>query len=68
MDDSSLLKLRSQVRNLEAEMRSSQERLEEIKYEIDLKLQALLDECECLLSRVDPFSASGDSLVDWMGR
>jgi hypothetical protein len=68
MDDSSLLKLCSQVRNIEAEMRSIQKQLEEVKYEIDLKLQALLIERECLLSRVDPFSASGDSLADWMGR
>jgi hypothetical protein len=67
MDDSSLLKLCSQVRNIEAEMRSIQERLEEVKYEIDLKLHALLSERECLLSRVDPFSASGDSLADWIG-
>lgn len=68
MDDSSLLKLCSQVRNIEAEMRSIQERLEEVKYEVDIKLQALLYERECLLSRVDPFSASGDSLADWIGR
>ncbi|MCY7367021.1 MAG: hypothetical protein LH474_02590 [Chamaesiphon sp.] len=68
MDDSSLLKLCSQVRNIEAEMRSIQEKLEEVKYEIDLKLQALLEERKCLLSRVDPFSASRDSLADWIGR
>jgi hypothetical protein len=68
MDDSSLLKLCSQVRNIEAEMRSIQEKLEEVKYEVDIKLQALLCERECLLSRVDPFSASGDSLADWIGR
>jgi hypothetical protein len=68
MDDSSLLKLCSQVRNIEAEMRSIQERLEKVKYEIDTQLPALLNERECLLSRVDPFSASGDSLADWIDR
>jgi uncharacterized membrane protein (DUF106 family) len=68
VDDSSLLKLCSQVRNLDAEMRSMQERLEEVKYEIDINPSALLDERECLLSRVDPFSGSGDSLADWISR
>jgi hypothetical protein len=68
MDDSSLLKLCSQVRNIEAEMCSIQERIEEVKYEVDIKLHALLDERECLLSRVDPFSTSGDSLIDWIGK
>lgn len=68
MDHSSLLKLCSQVRDIEAEMHSIQEKLEDVKYEVDIQLQALLSERECLLSRVDPFSTSGDSLADWIGR
>jgi peptidoglycan hydrolase CwlO-like protein len=68
MDDSSLQELCFQVQNIEAEMRSMQEKLEEVKYHIDINLPALLDERECLLSRVDPFSANGDSIADWIGR
>jgi hypothetical protein len=68
MDDASLRKLCFQVQNIEAEIRSIVEKLEEVKYEIGTQLPALLNERECLLSRVDPFSASGDSLADWIGR
>jgi hypothetical protein len=68
MDDSSLRKLCSQVGNIETEIRSILEKQAEIKYQIDITIQALLSERECLLSRVDPFSANGDSIADWIGR
>jgi hypothetical protein len=68
IDGPSLQKLCFQVQSIEAEIHSIVEKLEEVKSEIDTQLPALLSERECLLSRVDPFSASGDSLADWIDR
>jgi hypothetical protein len=72
MNDSNLHGFELRILNLEARMsnfmQASSDELAEIKSGIRIEFQALLDENECLSSRVDPFSASGDSLADWICR
>ncbi len=72
MNDSNLQGFELRILNLEARMQNfmqaCSDELAEIKSEIRIEVQALLDENECLSSRVDPFSTNGDSLADWIGR
>ncbi len=68
MDNADLRQLHLQALEFKAQIQSLQEKSETFQSEIRIRLQSLLDENECLSSRVDPFSTSGDSLADWIGR
>ncbi len=68
MDNADLQQLHLQALEFKAEIQSLKEKSETFESEIRIRLQSLLDDNECLSSRVDPFSASGDSLADWIGR
>ena len=44
----------------------STKKAEKLESEVMIRVQSLLDERECLLSRVDPYSDSGNSIADWI--
>ena len=66
MDEICLRQLHIQVAEFKAEIQSLQEKAEQLESDIRIRVQSLLDERECLLSRVDPYSDSGNSLADWI--
>jgi hypothetical protein len=68
MDNADLQQLHLQALEFKAEIQSLKEKSETFESEIRIRLQSLLDDNECLSNRADPFSASGDSLADWIGR
>jgi hypothetical protein len=54
------------LQEIAEEVCTIQSRVKELEAEIRIEVRDLLDERECLLSRVDPYSDSGNSLADWI--
>lgn len=66
MDEAYQRQLHLQILDLKAEMRSLQEKLENLEFELMIRVQSLLENNQCLLSLEDPYSDSGNSLADWI--
>lgn len=53
------------LQTITREVSTIRDELRQMDSEFRITLEALLDQHDCLTSRADPYSDSGDSLADW---